>query len=236
MAITQLSQTPIGTTDFTQLKDEITKNAKGINPISLSNYDTDSAPVVKIGSVFENNGATFIVDSSDITPTGYGGIANSTTFYLYYDESANTFIYSATVPTWNDALQGSYNGNDRALFSMYKDSGGTLYKDKHRLEDITKRNIITKYHNSSSTTSGAVFTALSGWVPTTGGYLPCEGQFQFATTIKGTLMQIERNSSTSIQLKFLNATTAVVSEQAVIDGNASAFAYIEIMSKYNEAL
>lgn len=168
MAVTQLSQTPAGTTDFTLLKNEVTKNAKGVNTITLSEYDTDAAPDVKAGSVFENNGATFIVDTSDITPTGYSGISNSTTFYLYYDESAETFIYSATVPVWSDALQGYYNGNDRALFSMYKDSGGTLYEDKNLLlqqnnYQITDNlSIETSLKLSGSPTSGTNVLSSNG--------------------------------------------------------------------------
>ena len=73
-----------------------------------------------------------------MTPTGYAGITNSTTFYLYYDESASVFIYSNTAPTWSDVLQGWYNGNDRAFFSMYKDSGGTLYQSKSSLGQASK--------------------------------------------------------------------------------------------------
>jgi len=129
MAIRQISQTPGGTTDFTDLKEEVTRNARGLNTISLSNYSTTAAPGVKVGSVFENNNATFLVETGDETPTGYAGISNSTTFYLYFDFSEDEFLYAEAVPTWNDALQGYYNGNDRAFFSMYKDSGGTLYQN-----------------------------------------------------------------------------------------------------------
>jgi len=117
--------------DYSKLSDAQTQTYKGKAEITISNYDNDSAPDVKVGSVFENNGTLFIVDSADITPTGYSGISNSTTFYLYYDESAGTFIYSSTAPTWSDSKQGWYNGNDRAFFSMYKDSGGTLYQHKN---------------------------------------------------------------------------------------------------------
>ncbi len=127
MAITQLNTADF---DYAMMLNVINKSYKGKADITLSAYDTTAAPDVKVGSVFEDNGAIFIVDTSDITPTGYAGITNSTTFYLYYDESAEVFIYSNTAPTWSDVLQGWYNGNDRAFFSMFKDSGGTLYQNK----------------------------------------------------------------------------------------------------------
>lgn len=133
MAITQLNDYGVGDFNLTAIINTIGKTYKGKADITISEYDTTAAPDVKVGSVFENNGAIFIVDTSDITPTGYAGISNSTTFYLYFDESGTTFIYSSTAPTWSDSLQGWYNGNDRALFSMYKDSGGTLYERKNVL-------------------------------------------------------------------------------------------------------
>ncbi len=137
MAITQLNTADY---DYAMMLNVINKSYKGKADITLSAYDTTAASDVKVGSVFEDNGAIFIVDTADITPTGYAGMTNSTTFYLYLDvDPTPTFIYSNTVPVWNDALQGHYNGNDRAFFSMYKDSGGTLYERKCLL--LTQNNL-----------------------------------------------------------------------------------------------
>ena len=130
MAINQINTANF---DYAMMLSVINLSYKGKADITLSAYSTTAAPDVKVGSVFEDNGAIFIVDTSDITPTGYAGITNSTTFYLYYDESASVFIYSNTAPTWSDVLQGWYNSNDRAFFSMFKDSGGTLYENKRLL-------------------------------------------------------------------------------------------------------
>ena len=139
MAITQLNTADF---DYAMMLNVINKSYKGKADITLSAYNTTAAPDVKVGSVFEDNGAIFIVDTADITPTGYAGITNSTTFYLYYDESGSVFIYSNTAPSWSDVLQGWYNGNDRAFFSMFKDSGGTLYQSKIKMSingDISTR-------------------------------------------------------------------------------------------------
>lgn len=127
MAVRQINTSDF---DYSMMLESINKSYKGKADITLSNFDTTAAPDVKVGSVFEDNGAIFILESADLTPTGYAGMTNSTVFYLYYDESGEVFIYSNTAPTWSDALQGWYTGNDRAFFSMYKDSGGTLYENK----------------------------------------------------------------------------------------------------------
>ena len=135
MAITQLNPTGF---NYAEMLETLNKTYKSQADITISEYDTTSEPDVLAGSIFANNGVLF-ENTTDITPTGYLGISNSVTFYLYYDESAVDFIYSETPPTWSDALQGWYNGNDRAFFSMYKDSGGTLYEDKSLL--LTQNNL-----------------------------------------------------------------------------------------------
>ncbi len=136
MAVRQINTADF---DYAMMLETIIKSYKGKAAITISEYSTSAAPVVKVGSVFEDNGAFFIVETSDITPTGYAGITNSTTFYLYWDESASVFIYSNTAPTWSDVLQDWYNSNDRAFFSMFKDSGGTLYERKCLL--LTQNNL-----------------------------------------------------------------------------------------------
>lgn len=110
----------------------ISESVKGYSAVSLSEYATDLSPVVKGGSVFEANGAIITI-GSDLAPTGYAGVTVSTTFYLYYDAIGGGFIYDETTPVWSDTLQGWYDGNNRALFSMFKDSGGILYQLKMAL-------------------------------------------------------------------------------------------------------
>ncbi len=130
MAVTLINNFGVGTTDFTAMMATINKSYKGKSEITLSNYDNDTAPAVKVGSVFDCNGAIYLVETADETPSGYPGITNDTMFYLIFDVSALAFEYTSTAPTWSDSNQGWYNGNDRYFFSMYKDSGGTLYHGK----------------------------------------------------------------------------------------------------------
>jgi len=115
---------------------------KGKFEVTISNYDNESAPIVKAGSTFENNGKSITV-LTDQTPTGYSTISVSTTFYLAYDLSKEEFYFTSSSPTWSDTKQGWYNGDDRYLFGMYKDSGGTLYQSKTILTSPTKQQLNT---------------------------------------------------------------------------------------------
>ncbi len=128
MAINQINTAAF---DYAMMLSVINLSYKTQADITITNYDNDSAPQVTAGSIFVNNGAQF-ENTTLATPTGYAGITNSTEFYLYYDESGGVFIYSNTAPAWSDAKQGLYNGNDKVFFSMYKDSGGTLYQNKNK--------------------------------------------------------------------------------------------------------
>lgn len=130
MSIVQQNPT---TNDIAKLITNVNKTYIGQNKITITNYDADTAPQVTAGSTFDNNGTQWVNDAL-ATPTGYAGMNNSATFYLTYDESAGIFVYLQAAPAWSDAKQGWYTGNDRYLFSMYKDSGGTLYQRKRILE------------------------------------------------------------------------------------------------------
>ena len=101
--------------------------------VSITNYDNNSTPSVQGGSSFDSKGIPVDI-IADATPTGYGGISVSSVFYLVYDDSTGTFFYTETEPTFLELYQGWYDGDDRYLFSMYKDSGGTLYKFKIPME------------------------------------------------------------------------------------------------------
>ena len=126
MAINQINTADF---DYAMMLSVINLSYKTQADITITNYDDDTAPQVTAGSIFANNGAIF-QNTTLATPVNYAGISNSTAFYLYYDESEGEFLFAETVPTWSDAKQGWYSGNDRAFFSMYKDSGGTLYQRK----------------------------------------------------------------------------------------------------------
>ena len=121
----------------------LNKAYKGKADISLSNFNNDLEPVVKIGSVFDNDGAIFLIETDDETPSDYGTINNNTMFYLVFNSDIESFFYTETSPIWEDSKQGWYESgqNFRYLFSLFKNDGGTLYQKKNLLMSNNNQNI-----------------------------------------------------------------------------------------------
>ena len=210
--------------DYSMFLETLNKSYKGKSDITISEYDTDSAPDVKVGSIWEDNGAIFILETADLTPTGYAGSTNSTTFYLYYDESASVFIYSNTAPTWSDVLQGWYNSNDRAFFSMYKDSGGTLYQNKWLIGDqreLYNRKLITSANYLHETmTINAAFDKLAPFIPNNGDTMLISGFYYIGISLL-LLSRAQRITSTTINLYYMLAADGALSTTTLTDGNAT---------------
>lgn len=231
MSIKQLNNFSIGDENFTALFETVNKAYKGKNDITLSNYDNDSSPLVKVGSVFDNNGALFIIDESDITPNDYGTISISAVFYLYHNGVTNVFEYSETVPFWDDEKQGWYNVNNRALFSMVKDSGGTLYLDKLLLLSPTLIKT-EKFYEASNETEANIYTQFSKWLINSGDSLTCEGQLKFSGS-RYSIRGISRSTGTNIRLivnKF--SSTPAAESIDISQGQPTVYEYILIESKY----
>jgi hypothetical protein len=142
MSIRQLNTFFDENIDIEAIMETLNKAYKGKAEITLSNYDNDLEPVVKIGSVFDNNGAIFLIESDDEAPADYGSISNNTVFYIVFDSNTDSFFYTEDAPVWSDSKQGWYNLNNRYFFSLYKDNGGALYQDKTLL--LPQQNIKTK--------------------------------------------------------------------------------------------
>jgi len=203
--------------DYAMMLETINKSYKGKADITISEYTTSAAPDVKVGSVWEDNGAIFILETADMTPAvaGYNAIANSTDFYLVYDVSASVFIFSSSAYTWSDALQGFYNGNDRAFFKMYKDAGGTLYQQKRLLlpqnnyevdgflKYDCKRITSDNYIAGATTTSGTIFTKLSPFIPNIGDEMLLSGSIDANSACKAV-----RNTATQILIPLIQCSGA----------------------------
>ena len=96
----------------------------GYRSITIDEYTTTAAPDLQAG--FVEVGGEIYENTAALTITGWGGIANSTQAYIYIVPSGTTAsaIFSSTAPTWSHAKQGYYNGNNRALWAIYKDGSG----------------------------------------------------------------------------------------------------------------
>ena len=196
--------------------------------ITISEFDSTAALVVKVGSKFEVNGALFKVITADYDPVAtYAGISNSTTFYLMYDVSAGTFVYTETVPSWNDALQGWYETGetDRYFFSMFKDSGGTLYQNKWKiggeLELYNVKSTIqgNKFYSGSADYDD-LFDILDPFIPNVNDEMLLTGSIT-----SGTLHIVShaiRISSTVIEIYTVNVTTTNSTILTITNGNGTA--------------
>lgn len=102
---------------------------RGHMSLSMTNMDSTSEPTFT-GTV-EVNG-TLVTLAAD-SGTGWSGLGTSSDVWAYV-QSTGTIVYSATVPSWDADKGGWYNGNDRAVAWMRKDSGDA-YRYKHFLEN-----------------------------------------------------------------------------------------------------
>jgi hypothetical protein len=132
MAITQYTEPATVNPSLTDWQNSIARDnasSRGFAEVDLDDYeDGATAPKVAVGSRFDNNGALYVVSGAAESISGIAGISNSTTFYVYFDVSAGVFLASTTAPTFDKEKRGWYNGNDRALFRIYKDSSGEYDK------------------------------------------------------------------------------------------------------------
>lgn len=233
----------------------------GYEAVSISNYDNTSEPKVQAGAVIEISQELYEFGSEE-TLTGWSGISDSTQAYIYFVPSGTscTVIFSTTAPTWNDAKNGWYNGNDRALYSVYRTSA-SVYTDKLQLEKeknpVFSNNVhVSGIANLNSIISddltsghyelgiGAVtqndfFDYFDPIIPNTGDMLLCSGRFKSAND--GQISYIQRASGTQLIIFYFIDGGGAAVKQTADDGNGSTlltvcnFVYIKL-SNYTESV
>lgn len=106
------------------LANRVEKGQLGYQAISLTNFAATTAPSIVAGSKIECSGALYEFNSNEAAASGWAGIGNNTAVYMYLvpSGSTSTWIYSSTVPTWNTAKQGWYNGGNRCFGGTQKDN------------------------------------------------------------------------------------------------------------------
>jgi hypothetical protein len=134
-AITEPANTNPDTVDWQAILAKLTKVSGGMMLARLTNFENTSEPQVAQGSRFEINGSYYEVTSNE-SITGWSGIANSTPCYIYAVPSGSTasFIFSATVPTYDTAKGGLFNGTHRAMWRLYRTSS-TVYSNKQEIDN-----------------------------------------------------------------------------------------------------
>lgn len=126
MAMTQIVMPAEHADDWTDFIDIVGDVLIGHIGVSLSEYDTTSAPVVKAGSKVEVGGSYFRA-ATDQTPSGSptSGAINYITV-----SSAGAVSWSAVAPAWDDTKQGFYSGTSRYIAGCYYDATGPTYYAK----------------------------------------------------------------------------------------------------------
>lgn len=206
MALQKTSDYGPGDNNFTAFQNSLDSQRRGDSSITITEADSSSAPSVIVGSWFECDGALYEIVTGNETPTGYSGISNSTVFYMYFDVSATAFIYDSTAPSWSDAKQGYYhptNTTDRAFYSIYKDSGGTLYNEKIKL---LNKNEIRSGYLFGQYQFDYIFSRLSSIIPDTGDVMVLNGGYSNdGATDTYLFSHVERFTST--QMRFYGIRT-----------------------------
>jgi len=115
------------TTRDTQLEKQRVKKLQ----ISLTNFANTSAPQIAAGSVIEVGGSLYVFSSNE-TISGWTSIGNNTDCYVKLTPGASsvTASYTTSAPTWSDAKQGWYDGNDRYIAGLHRGASSAVYADK----------------------------------------------------------------------------------------------------------
>jgi len=130
----------------------------GYSAANISNYDNTSEPKVQAGSVIEISQELYEF-SSEESITGWSGIANATQAYIYFVPAGTscTVIFSSTTPTWSNAKNGWYNGNNRAEWAVYR-TNSTTYSNKYRLSNQSINRQGDQYNLGALDVTGAITT------------------------------------------------------------------------------
>lgn len=250
MAITQITEPatsdPINLSNgWLALLTKLTKITKGFASITINDYDDSVNDItIQSGSIFEDNGAYYQLSSNE-TPIGWNLIANSTQTYIIYSVANNQFEYVTGSPTWSDAKQGYYDGNDRYFYGVYKDGTGKYTKkgsianknDEYIYSTISykngiytngiKINLPTTYHLEGTKTENEIFDALKNFIPNIGDRILLNGAIIDADTLFMTTSYARRSTNVEILIGagiyIISSLTTGIGEVIITDGSSSAY-------------
>ncbi len=137
----ELVQTPTnGALDWSDFVAQMERVKKGTIPLEFTTLTAGStAPKIIAGSWVEVNGNMYRFNSQE-TATGWSGIGSPALVYMKVVVAGTSITaeFTTSAPTYSDLKQGWYNGNDRYILWLYKDSGDnyTLMKTE---PEITRK-------------------------------------------------------------------------------------------------
>ncbi len=140
MTVSLVSDYAIGDANLNNLMNSTDAQRKSVHDVSLTEWDTTTEPEVAAGSVFNNNGALYQVN----TDTSISGSPTGKT-YIIFDPDALTFSFTNTDPTWADDKQGFYGtaGTENHRYLLFAmDVDGSTYDNKRFFPNRTDGNDI----------------------------------------------------------------------------------------------
>lgn len=179
-------------------------------------YKSTSEVYIKTG--YGDCGGKYWEVESDITYSfgTIGTLSSPTVYYIYIDDSAATypslntasFTHSTTAPTWSDAKQGWYNGDDRNIaavlmkttgaimpfeatgdnkiyFTEFYQVGSTLTANNQWMMPQTDTDDVTPINTQSIFYYAATQSSAVTWVRigTTSNYLNQHCQYSYAASV-----------------------------------------------------
>jgi len=136
MSVSKIDPTaPSGEEDWNNLNEWANLNAFGRDRVSLTEWDTSTIPEIEAGSLFETGGSLYQVDSD----TSIGGSPSDGYCYILFNDTAETFSFTNTVPVWDASKYGYYDTatNYKAMpFKILKSGSDYNYK---KIDDIERR-------------------------------------------------------------------------------------------------
>lgn len=207
----------------------------GKHNVSLTNYDNTSESQIAAGSIIEVGGALYKVT----TDTAISGSPSDGTVYIYMVPSGVTLIptYTNTAPTWDNEKNGWYgtgaSANYRYLEYMMT-LASSVWSNKEIFVYDTNINSLgvttwtkkidgraryVNYLHSSSSTLGALYTALDAYIPEVGDIIKLCGGMYCLTKMES-LARAERTSEN--QITVYSANSAGVTAIAFGSGSSTA--------------
>ncbi len=259
MALLLITNPPSTLTVSSQWGDFVNRSDKNmlgyglsIPVFSLTNWDASTTkPQIASGSIIEVGGSFYQADS-DTALTDDGGLSDGTCHIKLVVAGGGASVVPTltndAIPVWDADKVGWYSGTTKFLsYEMTKASA--VYGSKGEYQDQNKyikfnvnssglgignQIIYKKYYKATSPTGGAMFTALSSWVPTTGSVIPAVGNVSLTGTNKGVLLMLSRQNSTTIRVTYISIVSGAITTHDIASGSTSVYGINDIMSNFDE--